>query len=284
MVFLSEKDFVSKNKTEVANTLLRLAQFKAGCEICKKNLFKVSYKNTVNDPILSYIHDDVFSVKSKSNDDALLQITLIANLLYPYDLNSGTVQTNYDIVYDYYIRNFVSQYNSLDLVKEILYPIMTARVDIKNKGNKNSIEVVKCSDKDSKVYFPKWCIDNTGNGLVFESNSANVELVIKCIKDGRLFFNFKSVDFKNRDKNRINIFIDYENIKIIDAENNLKYSYEDKIEVSHDKGKALSFDVKDGEIFTISFSAFIPSLSKERINEIMNAVFYNENTIDVLNV
>jgi len=266
--------------------MLRQAQFKACSQISKNNLFDLPYPNTLQDPIWEYVCSGVFDDIASPENNIPLQLIVLANILSPIavkDIPNAYIK-QYNGLFDYYIRNAAVEYFTSDLALKMFSPIVTARLDIKNSGSGNSIEVLECSDANAVIDFPKWYEDETGKGFYITSNCPDVKITIKCINDGKLYINFKGIDFKDKNWKRVNVAIGYKNIQVFNSDNSLKCTFDDIESVSHDHHQTLSFPVNDNDQFIVSFTAVANVLFRDDILRIMHAVFGDLEAIDSLEV
>lgn len=136
--------------------------------------------------------------------------------------------------------------NDLDpgLINDLL-KYDTARVDIKNYGNeKNKLEIIDASQ--SRITYPDWFENDKGTGLSIEAIQSPLDLKIKCINDGEVKLRLKGIDFRDTDRERFPIYIDYTNLTI----NGETYSDAHRL-VTHDKPAVITKEVKDSEILNI---------------------------------
>ena len=130
--------------------------------------------------------------------------------------------------------------------ERLLSTLTNCRIDIKNRGKyNNNIKIIDCSDS-CKISSPKWFNDSSGVGSVLESNDGNLDMSFECINDGNLYVAFRGVDLRNREDERIPIFIEYHEIKI-DGE----YLIHESEITWHDKPVLFNKKVKNGQIVTI---------------------------------
>ena len=129
-----------------------------------------------------------------------------------------------------------------------LLKYVTARIDFKNFGTEeNNLEILECSDLSSEIFAAPWLNDDEGVGWVINSRKGSIDLKIKCINDGQLQILLRGIDFRDRNHDRVPVFIDYTNLTI-----NGICIFDSRISVHHDNSyKYLKKDVKDGEIFDI---------------------------------
>ena len=100
----------------------------------------------------------------------------------------------------------------------ILNKLMECRIDLKNHGNKdNDLIFIDQKDSSCNIYQPNWFKDDKGIGSVVNSSEGELKLCFKCVNDGNLVINFRGIDYKDKDGNRIPIFVNYTNITIDDV-------------------------------------------------------------------
>ena len=123
---------------------------------------------------------------------------------------------------DYFIQNNCyqpvdncNQVNILEKFKDYL----TARIDIKFKGNeKSDIEITDISDPTAKLLRPIR-LQREGTCTVIESYAGSLDIRLKTKTEGELTIDLKSrfVWGENKDTDRIPYWIDYHLCKINDA-------------------------------------------------------------------
>ena len=130
--------------------------------------------------------------------------------------------------------------------ERLLNVLASCRIDIKNRGQyNNNIKIIDCSDSCG-ISNPKWLNDNFGVGSVLTSSEGNLDVSFECINDGDLYVAFRGVDLRNREDERIPIFIEYHEINI-DGE----YLFYDNKITWHDKPLMFDKKVKNGQIVNI---------------------------------
>lgn len=148
---------------------------------------------------------------------------------------------------DNYNENIENNSN-LRLIK-LSEDFITARVDIKNNGNKgNSLLIENISDNKSFIDYPKWFCDENGEGLIIHSIQGELDLTIKCIGEGELNIIFRSKDVKDKHGKRFPIYIDYYDINI----NNKPIIHTNKL-VRLDRPYILKKNVTSDERIALSF-------------------------------
>ena len=137
--------------------------------------------------------------------------------------------------------------NMFDKNAEHLKKFLECRIDIKNYGTvNNNIHLLECDDSLCNIYQPIWFKNNEGIGTVINSVKGNLNLKFECINDGNLIIDFKSIDYRDKEGNRIPIFIDYTDIKI-DGEKII----ENRVSSWHDEPFVYEKEVVDGQIVNI---------------------------------
>ncbi len=149
-----------------------------------------------------------------------------------------------------------------------------SRIDIKNNGNADSrIEILEKDDSSLKITTPDWFKNNEGIGTVLSSDKNDLNFSFKCINDGDLNIEFRSVYYKENNV-RIPIYIDYNEI-VVDDETIIKGNRV----TWHDDPVIVNRKVKDGQIINVSvkWSSLNKSLSdkavfdEQQINNLKNA-------------
>ena len=139
-----------------------------------------------------------------------------------------------------------------------------ARVDIKNYGTEtNDILLLNENKSFYNISKPKWFSDLNGIGSVISSHAGVLNLSFKCINDGKLKIDFRAIDFKDLDDNRIPIYIDYKEI-IIDGESIINES----TVLWHDDPLFYEKEVNDGQIVNIELK-WVPLNSNSNCQNIL---------------
>ena len=130
---------------------------------------------------------------------------------------------------------------------EFLIKYLESRIDIKNYGNEtNNIIILNSNDSTLNITQPTWFNDKKGTGTVITSVKGDLNLSFKCINKGKLSLGFKSIDYRDKQRNPIPIYIDYTEIvvngEIIVGESNVSW---------HNSPLVYEKEVEDGEIINI---------------------------------
>ena len=149
----------------------------------------------------------------------------------------------YEGVFNQIIENEFFQKNPNKV--DIFLKYITARIDIKNLGKEdNDLLILENSDDNSRVTTPPWYTTAEGIGKVIHTKKGIIDLKVKCINDGNFEVYFRGIDFRDKNKQRVPIYIDYTKFYI-----NGECIFDSRISVSHDMCyNYIKDDVKDGEI------------------------------------
>ena len=157
-----------------------------------------------------------------------------------------------------------------------------ARIDVKNSGSEeNRLILLECDDPASNIYEPSWLNDEEGIGTVIYSVKGDIDVSFKCVNDGKLEIDFKAQDLRDKNKNKIPIFIDYNEIVI-----NGKYIFGGSSISWHDDAMVYAQDVEDGEIINIK-AKWRPLNQDTNINVFYDgedsSAIYSKSRIDIKN-
>ena len=131
--------------------------------------------------------------------------------------------------------------------EKLMDTFYNARIDIKNYGSAgNDLTLVECDDSSTSIFKPNWFKNHEGIGTVVSSSKGDLNLSFKCINDGILKIDFRAIDFRDRDDNRVPIYIDYHKIDI-DGESIINGS----TVIFHDNPLSYGKPVKNGQIVNI---------------------------------
>lgn len=163
--------------------------------------------------------------------------------------------------------------------QKLLKNYNTCRIDIKNYGNsKNSIDIISNSE-NTKINFPNWLKDKSGTGITIQSDFNYIDLKIKCINDGILNINLRSIDIRDKKDKRFPIYIDYTTLII----NSKEYITENKL-TWHDEPYIIKKDVKNNELITIhvewqpfSSSSLYENMKSKNLEEKVKKLTDNNN-------
>lgn len=134
--------------------------------------------------------------------------------------------------------------------EKLMDTFYNARIDIKNYGSAgNDLILVDCDDSSSNIFKPNWFKDYNGIGTVVSSSKGDLNLSFKCINEGNLKIDFRAIDFRDRDDNRVPIYIDYHKIEI-DGKSIINGS----TVLCHDIPLHYEKHIKDGQILNIKLN------------------------------
>ena len=173
-------------------------------------------------------------------------------------------------------NNFPALDNLNSDIKRNLLKFNTIRIDLKNSGFNNDIEILEGSNISYKNY-PDWLNDQKGKGLILQSFNGTMDLKIKCINKGSLRIAIRSILFLDKNSTKFPIYINIDKFYINDD-----LIITNKL-VWHDEPYIIFRDVDDSEIIYIKIqwspinnnSIFINSLkikndSLNNINQELN--------------
>lgn len=174
---------------------------------------------------------------------------------------------------NYYKYNYTIDEENYDYLTKYI----ECRIDVKNIGNSgNDILIIKNKNNLSKIIQPQWFKDEKGRGSTIQSITGCLNLTFKCINDGKLEFNFRSIDYLDNSGNRIPLLIDYTEI-IIDDETIVSGS----MVAWHDSPFTYSKKVTDGQTVNLY-------VTWKPINRDSNSLYDNKQinlaTVDVINL
>ena len=136
------------------------------------------------------------------------------------------------------------EFNKLSSVQQgMLLKYFTGRIDIVNYGNDCSVELLESSDSKLKYRKIDWIDASEGSGITSHSLTGNIDLTLRCIKEGKLSVSLRSIYFKGLDNKIFPIYLDFTNFSIND-----KVIFNNSEVVWHNKPYRYSKKVKDGEI------------------------------------
>ncbi|OUN22669.1 hypothetical protein B5G37_09680 [Pseudoflavonifractor sp. An85] len=140
--------------------------------------------------------------------------------------------------------------NEYELLKKPYFlNYVTARVDLQNvSSDSNRIELLDVSDKDAKASTPSW-FRNNGVGVVLESCCGRLDIALKCVGDGTLNINLRGRDVRDKNGNRIPVYIDYRTMRV-----NGESVFDTVQPVTHDAPYCFHRKVKDGENVYVSLT------------------------------
>lgn len=174
-------------------------------------------------------------------------LLLIMKVLHDVDINNFNENEDFVNWFNHFLEfgNYEEQQNNPDIIQKLL-KYNLARIDITNSGKNNSLELIKCSDKNCAVKKPSWIKPENGGGLIIESLTNSIDFTFKCINDGEIAISLKGKDERDKNNKRFPIYIDYTVFKI-----NGKQILKENTLTHHDKPYTFKKNVKNGEEITI---------------------------------
>lgn len=170
--------------------------------------FEMEFKKYFSDLNYKEIHNliqysNFFPLRSVYTSIAILKII--------NDVKCNALINNND---RYWFENFLEDTtdddNYLNIKKSInLTKYATSRIDVKNFGKDNRIEIIHNSDPLSSVTRYPWFKDDNGEGVVIQSDKGHIDLKIKCVNEGNLKIWFRGINFLTKNNERFPIYINY---------------------------------------------------------------------------
>lgn len=120
-----------------------------------------------------------------------------------------------------------------------------ARIDVKNEGMDNDVDVLDLSDASAKVDAPQWMRKN-GNGRALQGRKDKLSFKLKCKGDGKLNITLRGPDIRDGNDERIPVWVQYSKL-VVDS----RVIFDTIKPVWHDKPHRFNMDVKDGQIVDV---------------------------------
>lgn len=224
-------------KFDDANDLIRKGFYSRSFEMEFKKYFPANYYN------------EIIKYEQNNNFYPLRHIYAAIAILKLITCTKSKIP-NYSINNERWIKSFINEpkfENDGKNIENLLSKYYAARIDLKNFGSEvNALEIMRNSDKQSKIHYESWFKDEFGEGFIIESKKCSIKLKLKCINDGNLKLWLRSQDFRDKENNRIPIFIDFTKLKI----DGIDY-IEERKHISHDNYFVVEKNVRDSDIITI---------------------------------
>ena len=235
-------------------------------EILKKHGYKLNIIDFIN--YVDYIPHSYLLMDLSVEEDYLVQYKPFFNSLNKIQHN--TYNSNMKIRFDRknkghmpltefefksLLNNILHSSNNFNIsinpsYLESLLKYLKARVDIKNEGiSTNDIEIINISDSKTQISKPSWSKDEKGIGTSIVSYASSLKIKFKCINDGLLNIRLRSIDYRDKNRERFPIYICYEKFTL-----NNKIIFDEDKTVTHDKPFLFKKNVKNNEIIEISIN------------------------------
>lgn len=122
-----------------------------------------------------------------------------------------------------------------------------ARIDIKNNGKEeNTIKFLEY-EKNQQISYPRWFSNRYGKGCTFESKNRDINVIFKCINEGKLKIYLKSKDIRYKNAKRIPIYINFQELTI-----NNENIFKRNIVTSHDEDYVFEKKCENNEIILLN--------------------------------
>ena len=180
-----------------------------------------------------------------------------------------------------WLKSFIGDKKEEELMSKYVHSLLlkyaTTRIDLKNCGKNNDIQIINNSDSFANEIYPKWFNNDEGRGLCIESYKGYIDLKVKCINDGKLKIWLRTKDNKDKNQKQYPIYIDYTSFNVNGkeyiAKKQLGNDYIDthKI-VGINDSYYIEIDVRDSDILKIH-AEWIPFSKKcEYPNKLQNEI------------
>lgn len=218
-------------------------------------LIKIFYSNSFKHTFLKYFSEEVYKNVTnfylERNNHFYAEVYSIISFVKILEDIEYSKYKNYKSEIDW-IESFIVVDNKDNEIKipfdEMLTKYYTARIDIKNKGSfANQIKIFDISDNIAEITSPAWFINEQGHGKCVISAKGEISFKIKCINDGDLHIELRTLDITDRNNRRFPVYIDYLSFKIDDTE----YLKENTL-AWHNDPIQYNKKVIDGEIIKIN--------------------------------
>lgn len=123
-----------------------------------------------------------------------------------------------------------------------------ARIDIKNQGEGNTVDISVAMGKDCHIMKPQW-FSKGGTGYIVEICDNHQVLDLRCHGDGNLFFRFRGIDRRSPEGIRLPLWVDYTRLAIND-----EVIFWELKSQWHDKPYTFTRPVNDGENIKVEIS------------------------------
>ena len=148
----------------------------------------------------------------------------------------------------------------------------TARIDVKNNGADNSVEIFEVDDVLSSVKYPKWMVNKKGKGCTISSKRASINFKIKCIKDGKLIIKLRGPHIRDANRKEFPVYIDITNFNV-----NGEEVFSGNKLVSHSQPYSFDKEVKDGEIIVYQYGKKVEIKDSNKAVVTTSETEYNSN-------
>ncbi|MBR0471399.1 MAG: LicD family protein [Methanosphaera sp.] len=126
----------------------------------------------------------------------------------------NTFKSQINDLFDSYKKNIINFDTLNSKLKNVIIAWGQNRIDIKNYGTKtNSIEFLEYNQR-IKIRQAPWMKNDEGEGYTISSSHGSDNYLIKCINKGKLKLMFRAIDYRNINKKRLPVYVDYVKIQI----------------------------------------------------------------------
>lgn len=145
-------------------------------------------------------------------------------------------------IFEEYFNNNMALNQLISQINRFFESWDFCRFDIKNHGNINN-SVISVNDGDFlDVKYPSWINNSKGKGCVVQSEKNKLNLIFKCNAAGTIKVHLRGLDFRNSEKNRVPILINYTNFIF-----NNDVIFDDYHLIWHDNPYTYNYECSNGE-------------------------------------
>lgn len=243
--YKQDEQIIQTNRTNILPAVPDYSEYN---NLIRKIFFSNSFKHT----FLKYYSNDVYEHITRNYFDknrfSLENLTASVDVIKVWEDVEYSKQNKITSELGR-LKTFITDYsenNTAIISNSLLKKYNTARIDIKNVGSiTNQIKILE-SDNSSNITNPQWFSDEKGVGICVISDKSEASLKIKCINDGLLKIDLRTIDLRDRNNRRFPIYVDYQSF-CIDNQEILK----DTKLIWHDKPFTYSKKVYNNEIVDI---------------------------------
>lgn len=245
------RDFITANETKNKKQLNDYSiNIKEIHDFLTKIFYSTSFKYTFLKYFPKEVYNNIISFYLERNNHFYAEVYTaisIVKILNDIEYSQKKKQeSELDWLKSFITTNYTEEEINIP-VESMLSKYYTSRIDIKNKGDySNQIQFLDMSDVSAEITSPAWFINKEGHGNCVISQKGRISFKIKCIGDGDLLIELRTLDVKDRNNNRFPVYIDYMSFKI----DNEEYLKENTL-TWHNEPIRYHKRVLDGEIIHI---------------------------------
>lgn len=187
-------------------------------ELLTKIFYSNSFKHTFFKYFSEEIYNNITDLYLTRNNYFYSEIYAIISIVKIINEVEYSQNKKYNSATNW-LKSFITINNTEESIKTpfnaMLTQYYTSRIDIKNNGTyTNQIKIIDISDTAAKITSPSWFTNEKGQGKCVISEKGEISFKIKCIGDGDLNIELRTLDIKDRNNNRFPVYIDYLSVKV----------------------------------------------------------------------